>query len=46
MCLFEATHTFQFVELHTEVFHMYGNWLFDAWTERSAQTTAVAKWKQ
>lgn len=45
-CLFEVAHTFQFVDFHTEVFHMYGNWLFNAWTELSAQTIAVAKWKQ
>lgn len=46
MCIFEATHTFQFMEFHTEVFHMYGNWLLNAWTEWSAQTIPVAKRKQ
>lgn len=45
-CLFEAAFTLQFVEFHTEVFHMYGNWLFNAWTEWSAQTVTVAKRKQ
>lgn len=43
--LFEAVYTFQFVEFRTEVFHMYGNWLFNAWTEWGAQTIAVAKRK-
>lgn len=46
MCLFEATHTLHFVEFHTEVFRRYGNRFLNAWTEWSAQTTAVTKQKQ
>lgn len=45
MRLFEAVYTFQFVELRTEVFHVYGNWLLNAWTEWGAQSIAVATCK-
>lgn len=34
------------MEFHTEVFHMYGNWLFNTWTEWSVQTIPAAKRKQ